>query len=99
MLRRAQPERHRERRQHEQEAHRVLLDESIARDALRVHVVLAERPDDELPDNGRVLFEEGVANPVRGAGKHVRQQVTEKEGREHEPGGGAGSQGKDDAGE
>ncbi len=66
---------------------------------LRVHVVVAEGLDDGLADDRRVLCEEGVAKPVRGAGDQVREEVAEEESREDEPGRGAGGESCDDADE
>ena len=64
-----------------------------------VHVVVAERLNDELADNGRVLFKESVTKPVCGTGHQVRDEVAEEEGREDEPGRGAGGEGDNDADE
>ena len=70
-----------------------------AGDALGVHVVVAERLDDDSTDDGSILFEEGIAKPVHSAGDQVREEIADEESWEDEPGRSASGQSDDDADE
>ena len=64
-----------------------------------VHVVVAERLDDDPADDGSILFEEGITKPVHGAEDQVREEIADEESWEDEPGRSASGQSDDDADE